>query len=138
MYSLTSYEWAGVFTDKTQEMHFLAVLELMLDSLYVEPYQCPSHQSIENWRSWKMRFFWGGHFKFSKSAILNFFFASSLWKVQPFYMRYNFVLHYGWCLQNLGKEAVWTNMHTTVAHHRTFLYNEFGCLANRILLCLQR
>ena len=28
-------------------------------------------------------------------------------------MRY-FFLHYGWFLQNLGKEAVRTNMHTTV------------------------
>ena len=48
-----------------------------------------SWKNIENWRSWKMRFFWGGHFEFSKSAILNFF-ASSLWKIQPFYMRYHF------------------------------------------------
>ena len=32
-----------------------------------------SWKNIENWRSWKMRFFWGGHFEFSKSAILNFF-----------------------------------------------------------------
>ena len=61
-----------------------------------------------------MRFFWGGHFEFSKSAILNFFFASSLWKIQPFYMKYHFFLHYGWFLQNLGKEAVRTFMHTTV------------------------
>ena len=30
-------------------------------------------------------------------------------------MRYNFFLHYGWFFQNLGKEAVRTNMHTTVA-----------------------
>ena len=33
-----------------------------------------SWKNIENWRSWKMRFFWGCHFEFSKSAILNFFF----------------------------------------------------------------
>ena len=32
-----------------------------------------SWKNIENWRSWKMRFFWGGHFEFFKSAILNFF-----------------------------------------------------------------
>ena len=32
-----------------------------------------SWKNIENWRSWKMRFFWGGHFEFSKSAILIFF-----------------------------------------------------------------
>ena len=29
-------------------------------------------------------------------------------------MRYHFFLHYGWFFQNLGKEAVWTNMHTSV------------------------
>ena len=73
-----------------------------------------SWKNIENWRSWKMRFFWGGHFEFSKSAILIFFIASSLWKIQPFYMKYCFFLHYGWFSQNLGKEAVRTLMHTTV------------------------
>ena len=61
-----------------------------------------------------MGFFWGGHLEFSKSAILKFFFASSLWKIQPFYMRYHFFLHYGWFFQNFGKEAVRTFMHTTV------------------------
>ena len=29
-------------------------------------------------------------------------------------MKYHFFLHYGWFLQNLGNEAVRTNMHTTV------------------------
>ena len=29
-------------------------------------------------------------------------------------MRYHLFLHYEWLLQNLGKEAVRTNMHTTV------------------------
>ena len=42
------------------------------------------------------------------------FFASSLWKIQPFHMRCHFFLHYGWFFQNLGKEAVRTFMHTTV------------------------
>ena len=32
---------------------------------------------------------------------------------QPIHMRYHFFLQYGWFLQNLGKGAVWTNMHTT-------------------------
>ena len=34
---------------KTPKMHFLPVFELTLDSLttiYIEPHQCPSHQSI--------------------------------------------------------------------------------------------
>ena len=30
-------------------------------------------------------------------------------------MRYHFFLHYGWFFQNLGKEAVRTFMHTTIA-----------------------
>ena len=36
-------------SQKTQKMHFLPVLALMSDSLtatYIEPHQCPSHQSI--------------------------------------------------------------------------------------------
>ena len=53
---------------------------------------------------------------FFESAILNFFFKKK--KMchikQPIHMRYNFFLHYGWFLQNLGKEAVRTNMHTNV------------------------
>jgi hypothetical protein len=34
---------------------------------------------------------------------------------QPLYMRYHLFLHYGWFLQNLGKDFIRTNMHTTVA-----------------------
>ena len=43
-----------------------------------------SWKTIENWRSWKMRFFWGGHFEFSKSAILNFFLLHLCEKSSPF------------------------------------------------------
>ena len=32
-----------------------------------------------------------------------------------FYMRYHLLLHYGWFVQNLGKDFIRTNMHTTVA-----------------------
>ena len=35
-------------------------------------------------------------------------------------MRYHFFLHYGWFFQNLGKEAVRTFMHTTVAHTHAY------------------
>ena len=123
-----------------------------------------SWKNIENWQSWKMRFF--------ESAILNSFFLKknvfassqlksvniysitrifrnfdekilriggagkwgflsrpfwiSKWPTQNFFllllnknkqllhMRYHLFLKYGWFSQNLGKEAVWTNMHTTV------------------------
>ena len=43
-----------------------------------------SWKNIENWRSWKTRFFWGGHFEFSKSAILNFFLLHLCEKSSPF------------------------------------------------------
>ena len=33
---------------------------------------------------------------------------------QPFHLRHHLFLHYGWFLQNLGKEFIRTNMHTTV------------------------
>ena len=32
-----------------------------------------------------------------------------------FHMRYHLFLHYGWFLQNLGKDFIRTNMHTTVS-----------------------
>ena len=63
-----------------------------------------------------------GKWGFYEAASLNFlsrpfwfFFASSQWKKQPVYMRYNFYLHFGWFFQNLGKEVVRTFMHTTVS-----------------------
>ena len=34
-----------------------------------------------------------------------------------FHMRYHLFLHYGWFLQNLGKDFIRTNMHTTVRQH---------------------
>ena len=100
-----------------------------LTATWVEQNQCPLHQSIlltqgpiheiimkKYWELAELenegflrRPFW-----IFKSAILNFFFASSHWKIKPIYMRYHFFLHYGWFLQNLGKEAVRTFMHTTV------------------------
>ena len=61
-----------------------------------------------------MTFFLGGHFEFffskkKKKKLLQF-----SEKTKGFHMRYHLFLHYGWFLQNLGKEAVRTNMHTTV------------------------
>ena len=69
-------------------------------------------KNFENWWSWKMIFFsrplW---ISFSRKFFCFVFFQ---WKNLGFYMRYHFFLHYGWFFQNLGKEAVRTNMHTTV------------------------
>jgi hypothetical protein len=33
-------------------------------------------------------------------------------------MRYHFFLQYGWFLQNLGKDFIPTNMHTTVTSRK--------------------
>ena len=41
--------------------------------------------------------------------------VSSNEKKQPIHMRYHFFVHHEWFLQNLGKEAVRTNMHRTVS-----------------------
>ena len=43
-----------------------------------------SWKNIENWQSWEISFFWGGHFEFSKSAILNFFLLHLCEKSSPF------------------------------------------------------
>ena len=57
---------------------------------------------------------------FFKLAILTFFFQKRKFlfhlkeNKQPIHMRYHFFLHYGWFLQNFGREAVQTNMLTTV------------------------
>ena len=59
-----------------------------------------------------------GKWGFFESAILNFLkknYASYLNENnQPVHMRYHLFLHYGWFLQNLGKDFIRTNMHTTV------------------------
>ena len=44
-------------------------------------------------------------------------------------MRYHFFLHYGCFFQNLGKEAVRTFMHTTVAF---LIYVSFSLLLSRL------
>ena len=41
-------------------------------------------------------------------------------KDQGFHMRYHFFLYYGWFLQNLRKDFIGTNMHTTVYAQNTF------------------
>ena len=37
-------------------------------------------------------------------------------KTKGFHMRYIFLLYHGWFLQNLRKDFIRTNMHTTVAY----------------------
>ena len=43
---------------------------------------------------------------------------------QPVHMRYHLFLQYGWFLQNLGKDFIPTNMHTTVGAKDTPLFNQ--------------
>ena len=84
---------------KTQKMHFLPVIELILDSLTAikdEPHKCHSHfsilliqgpihkiftKNIENWWLLKTSFFESAIFFFQK-----FLFASSTWKWVPNYV----------------------------------------------------
>jgi hypothetical protein len=58
-----------------------------------------------------MTFFLGGHFEF-------FFQIKKLLhlikKTKGCHMRYHFFLYYGYFLQNLRKDFIRTNMHTTV------------------------
>ena len=104
----------------------------MLDSLTtitVEPRWCPLHQSIlltqhpiheiltkKYWELAELendlffrRPFWIFLFKKKKKKLLQF-----NEKTKGFHMRYHLFLHYGWFLQNLGKDFIRTNMHTTV------------------------
>ena len=74
-----------------------------------------SWKNIENWRSWKMRFFWGGHFEFSKTAILIFFLLHISEKPSPFIWGIIFFCTMDGFFQNLGKEGRRTFMHTTVS-----------------------
>ena len=58
-------------------------------------------------------------------------------------MRYHFFLHYGWFFQNLGKEAVRTFMHTTVAIliHNTVQLSycwHHSCLLQNLLFQLSK
>ena len=68
-----------------------------------------SRKNIENWQSWKMRFFFG----FWLLGFPNNFFTNE--NQLGFHMRYQLILHYGSFIQNLGKDFIRTNMHTTVS-----------------------
>jgi hypothetical protein len=61
-----------------------------------------------------MTFFLGGHFEFFFLRFFFFFLLHLIKTTKGFYMRYHFFLYYGWFLQNLRKDFIRTNMHTTV------------------------
>ena len=62
-----------------------------------------------------MSFFLVGHFEFFLSNFLFLFFSNE--NDIGFHMRYHFFfLYYGWFLQNLRKDFIRTNMHTTVPY----------------------
>ena len=46
------------------------------------------------------------------------------------HMRYHLFLHYGWFLQNLGKDFIPSNMHTTVHKSLFNKANEFKKLSS--------
>ena len=71
-------------------------------------------KNIQNWRSWKMTFFWVGHFEFFFSNKNWFFIFFPMKNNLAVLMRYHLFLQYGWLLQNLGKDFIQSIMHTTV------------------------
>jgi hypothetical protein len=83
-----------------------------------------SEKNIENWQSWKMTFFLGGHFEFFFSRFF-FFLLHLIKKTKGFHMRYNFFLYYGWFLNNIRKDFIRTNMHTTVCRFHLISVKEF-------------
>ena len=81
-----------------------------------QPRQCSLHQSILltheifTKKYWEMAelendLFLGGHFEIFLLHLIK--------KTKGFHMRYHFFLYYGWFLQNLRKDFIRTNMHTT-------------------------
>ena len=82
----------------------------------------------------KWVFFWVGHFDFFFSQF--FFLLHLNENKQTFHMRCHFFLHYAWFLQNLGKETVRTNMHTTVKRSKRE-FCQFSKLRNAFLFVWQ-
>ena len=133
-------------------MHFLPVFELMSDSLttiWVEPLQCPSHQSIlltqepiheiftkKYWELAELEndlFFRRPFWIFFSEKKKNFLYLIK--KTKGFHMRYHFFRYYWWFLQNLRKNIIRTNMHTTVVLSR-FLYAFFVKLLAHMVVFL--
>ena len=83
-----------------------------------------SQKNIENWRFWKMTFFWVGHFEFYffKKKI---FFASSLWKLVTNYvldlMGLNF---YNYDSLQPKMRAAIINEHECILENRTVTQEE--------------
>ena len=81
-----------------------------------------SKKNIENWRSWKMTFFWVGHFFQKKRFIF-----SQMKNNLGVHMRYHLFPHYEWFLQNLGKDFIPSIMHKTVfAEGKHYDWNYFS------------
>ena len=101
-------------SSKTQKMHFLPVFELMSDSLttiYIEPHQCPSHQSIllaqapihkifmkKYWKLAELEnvFFLSRPFFFFFLLQKKDFFGSSLWKQAACSYEVSFICWFWW------------------------------------------
>ena len=67
-----------------------------------------SRKNIENWWSMKMTFFW-------LFLVVRFFKKTFFFAFFPMKISWALFLHYGWFLQNLGKDFIRTNMHMTLA-----------------------
>ena len=114
----------------------MPVLDLKSDNLTtieVEPHYCPLQQFIlltkepiaeifakKYWELAELKNFWVGHFEF----FLKFFFAYE--NKHGFHMRYRLFLYH---VQNLRKDFIPTNMHTTVNNKKNcnLLHNPIFC-----------
>ena len=74
---------------------------------------CEKKLRISGAGTWQFLCFW-----FSDIGFFNFFFFPNENHL-GFHMRYHLFLHNGWLLQNLEKDFVRTNMHTTVSLRMT-------------------
>jgi hypothetical protein len=95
-----------------------------------------SWNNIENWQSWKMRFFWVGHFEFFFSKFFFSCFISMKTSSRFIWGIIYFCTMDGFLLQNLEKDFTWTNMHTTVPKVIIHVQSGIGVF-NRLVLCLK-
>ena len=79
-----------------------------------------------------MTFFLGDHFEkknFKKKSFVLLYLTK---KTKGFHVSHHFFLYYGWFLQNLRKNFIRTNMHTTVKANKVeILQSAFNRRINR-------
>ena len=94
-----------------------------VNALCINQFYQPKNQSMK-FSQKILRIGGAGEWPLFRRPFLFFFFKKKKKKMyhlnenkQPAHMRYHLFLHYGWFLQNLGKDFIRTNMHTTVPRY---------------------